>query len=70
MIRTLIVDDERAARERLQLLLSPIEDIEVVGEAEDGIEAIERIGELQPDLVQAHFLVGLVGLRRRRRTGA
>jgi two-component system LytT family response regulator len=50
-MRVLIVDDEQLARDRLRLLLSAFEDIQIVGEAADGEQAIERIGELQPDLV-------------------
>lgn len=51
MIRTLLVDDEQPARQRLQQLLSSHADIEVVGEAGDGIEAAEKITELAPDLI-------------------
>src|SRR5215208_2769216 len=42
-IRTLIVDDEPLARERLRLLLSAEPDIELVGECEHGTEAVEAI---------------------------
>jgi two-component system, LytTR family, response regulator len=51
MIRTLIVDDERPARDRLRQLLAAHPDIEVVGEAEDGVQAIEAVAELAPALV-------------------
>jgi two-component system LytT family response regulator len=51
MIRTLVVDDEQPARERLKQLLTAHADVEVVGEAADGIEAAEKIAELSPDLV-------------------
>jgi two-component system LytT family response regulator len=47
----MLVDDEQAARERLRQLLGPIPNIEIVGEAADGEQAIERIVELRPDLV-------------------
>jgi len=50
-LRTLIVDDEEPARQRLRLLLAGHADVEVVGEAEDGLQAIERVQELTPDLV-------------------
>lgn len=51
MIRTLVVDDEQPARERLKQLLTAHPDVEVVGEADDGVEAAEKIAELSPDLV-------------------
>jgi two-component system, LytTR family, response regulator len=51
MIRVLIVDDEPLAREGLRTLLRREPDIEVVGMCETGLEAITRIGELDPDLV-------------------
>lgn len=50
-LRTLLVDDEQPARDRLRQLLAGNPLVEIVGEAEDGIQAIERIGELTPDLV-------------------
>ena len=50
-IRALIADDEPLARERLRALLTRHPDVEVVGECANGAEAIEAIGELQPDLV-------------------
>lgn len=51
MIRTIVADDEEPARERLRELLSEHPDVSVIAEAEDGIAAIERIEEHQPDLV-------------------
>jgi two-component system LytT family response regulator len=51
MIRTLIIDDEQPARERLKQLLTAHADVEIVGEADDGLEAAEKIAELTPDLV-------------------
>lgn len=63
MIRTLVVDDEQPSRERLRQLLSAHADIEVVGEAEDGVQAIERIADLNPDLVLLDIqMPGLSGL--------
>jgi two-component system LytT family response regulator len=50
-IRTLVVDDEPLAREGIRLLLAGDPEIEVVGEAGSGREALAQIGELRPDLV-------------------
>jgi len=51
MLRTLIVDDEAPARERLKALLSENQSVQVIGEAEDGLKAVELIEQLKPDLV-------------------
>jgi two-component system LytT family response regulator len=51
MIKTLIVDDEQPARDRLRQLLAGTADVEIAGEAEDGVQALERVNELKPDLV-------------------
>jgi two-component system NarL family response regulator len=50
-IRTLIVDDNDGFRQRLKEFLASEPDIEVVGEAADGQEAILKARELKPDLV-------------------
>jgi two-component system LytT family response regulator len=50
-IRTLIVDDEPLARERLAGLLAAESDIEIVGQCRDGEEAVRAILEQTPDLV-------------------
>ena len=50
-LRTLIVDDEQAAREVLRRDLSELEGIEIVGEAENGHAAQRQIKALDPDLV-------------------
>ena len=50
-IRALIVDDEPLARERMRSLLGGETDVEVVGEAKDGVEAVETILGQSPDLV-------------------
>ena len=51
MIRTLIVDDEALAREGIRVRLGEEPDVEVVGEAADGFEAVDAIERLSPDLV-------------------
>ena len=50
-IRTLVVDDEPLAREGLRMLLENESDIDVVGEAASGREAVASIDKLKPDLV-------------------
>lgn len=50
-LRTVIVDDEAPARARLRRLLGKVEDVEVLGEAGGGVEAVEMIEGLSPDLV-------------------
>ena len=51
MIRALIVDDEPPARRKLRNLLAREADFEVVGEAEDGVAAVEVIRAADPDVV-------------------
>ena len=51
MIRVLICDDQAIVCEGLQAILSTAQDIEVVGIANDGAQAVERIAEAQPDVV-------------------
>jgi DNA-binding LytR/AlgR family response regulator len=50
-MKTLIVDDEPIARRVLREGLEQFPDIEVVGEAENGRDALQKIGKLAPDLV-------------------
>jgi two-component system LytT family response regulator len=50
-IRALIADDEPLARERMRSLLGAEQDIEIVGEARDGVETVEAILSQSPDLV-------------------
>lgn len=51
MIRALIVDDEPLGRRGVRTRLEAMPDVEIVGEASDGPEAVEQILELKPDLV-------------------
>src|SRR5689334_11172476 len=50
-IRVLIVDDHALFRRGLEMVLAEEPDIEVVGEASDGAEAVEKAGQALPDVV-------------------
>ena len=50
-MKSLIVDDEADARARLARMLTRYPEIVVIGEARDGLEAVEKIEKLQPDLL-------------------
>ncbi|MGR3293433.1 MAG: response regulator, partial [Candidatus Scalindua sp.] len=50
-IKVLLADDHTIVRQGLRALLDSQEDIEVVGEAEDGRQAFEKAKELVPDVV-------------------
>jgi two-component system response regulator AlgR len=50
-LKVLIVDDEPPARERLRSLLAEIADVEVIGEAVNGHEALQETHDLAPDVV-------------------
>src|SRR5439155_24224978 len=50
-MRVLVIDDEPLARQRLCSLLARVPDVEVVGECQNGLEAVTAIRASQPDLV-------------------
>jgi two-component system response regulator LytT len=49
--RAVVVDDEQLAREELGYLLGQLGGVEVIGQAGNGLEAVDTIDRLQPDLV-------------------
>ena len=51
MIRVLVADDQELVREGLAMILAAQPDIDVVGEATDGVHAVAMAKELQPDVV-------------------
>lgn len=51
VFRTIIVDDEQLARQRLIRLLNSNEQINIIGEAVNGKDGLEKIEELKPDLI-------------------
>lgn len=50
-IKVLLVDDNEVVREGLESLLTPHDDINVVGKAVDGLDAIAKAEELKPDVI-------------------
>ncbi|MFQ5790911.1 MAG: LytR/AlgR family response regulator transcription factor [Acidobacteriota bacterium] len=50
-MRALVVDDEQLARDELCFLLESFPDIEVVGQAANGLEAVAMVEKLQPELI-------------------
>jgi two-component system, LytTR family, response regulator AlgR len=70
-LRALIVDDEAPARERLRHLLEGMTDVTVVGEAANGIEALDRCAALDADLVLLDVrMPGMDGIEAARHLGA
>jgi len=60
-IRVLIVDDHTLVRDGIRALLALVADIEVVGEAANGKEALERMRELAPDVVLMDLAMPIMG---------
>ncbi len=62
-LRVLIADDEMPARNKMKRFLSQIEEVELVHESENGLDALEQIQNLKPDLVFLDIeMPGLNGL--------
>ncbi len=60
MIRVLLADDQRLVRAGFRMILRAEPDLEVVGEAADGVEAVEGARRLRPDVVLLD--IGLPGM--------
>jgi DNA-binding NarL/FixJ family response regulator len=60
-IRVLIADDHTLVRDGIRSLLALAADIEIVGEAADGREAVEKIRQLMPDIVLMDLAMPIMG---------
>jgi DNA-binding NarL/FixJ family response regulator len=68
VIRILLVDDQQLVRAGLRMLCESAEDVGVVGEAYNGLEAVRRAAELVPDVVLMDLrMPGLDGIEATRR---
>lgn len=61
MIRLLVVDDQTAVRQALEVLLGLVDDLDVVGTASNGQEAVEKTAELKPDVVLMDLNMPVMG---------
>ena len=67
-IKILVVDDHAVMRDGIRALLSIHDDIEVIGEASEGKEAIEKVREIVPDVVIMDIVMpGMDGMEATRR---
>ena len=67
-LRTVVVDDEQLARAELCFLLEQLGGVEIIGQAGNGVEALNVIEEYQPDLVMLDVqMPGLTGFEVARR---
>ena len=70
-MKVLICDDQALLRDSLSMLLDLERDIDVVGTAEDGAEAVELVETLSPDLVLMDLkMPGMNGIEATRRINA
>jgi two-component system response regulator AlgR len=70
-MRVLIVDDEQLARDRLARMLASLEGYEVVGEAAHGVNALEQVQALQPEVVLLDIrMPGMDGMEAARHLAA
>ena len=67
-IRVLVADDHPVVRKGIRALLAECEDIELIGEASDGLEAIDQVDQLNPDVILMDLMMpnldGIEAIRR------
>ena len=72
MIRVVLVDDHAVVRQGLRFLLEQQSDIEVIGEGKDGMQGVELVTSLLPDVVLLDLLMpkmdGITAVREMKRT--
>src|SRR4051794_10391059 len=69
MIRVLLADDQGLVRAGFRMILGAEPDLEVVGEAANGLEAVDLVGRLDPDVVLMDIrMPGLDGIEATRRS--
>ena len=70
-IRVLVVDDHTIVRRGIRALLAETDEIQVVGEAKNGLEAIQLSSQLQPDIILMDLLMpGMDGIQTTRQITA
>ena len=63
-LRIVLADDHKVVRQGFRALLERERDFEIVGEADDGLEAVRLVDQLKPDVLVVDFAMpGLTGIR-------
>lgn len=61
-VRVLIVDDHAVVREGMRMILATEHTFQIVGEAKDGLEAVDQAEKLQPDIILMDLVMPIGGL--------
>lgn len=60
MVNIILADDHNIVRKGLQAILSGESDFKIVGEASDGLETVEKVQQLQPDILVLDIMMGSI----------